>query len=170
MIWSRRRSGRAADDPVTAAPPKVWAGPAGRLVRAAAVAILVAVAVAWWARNDGADPAAGSSPPPVAAAGPPATAQDLGQLAAAVGCQAQLTGQNSGYRQAVCVTPSARYTLTTFSTDKGQQEWLSEAVPYGGAYLVGIRWVVNAQTSDGLPALAAKLGGRIVDRTEEHHS
>jgi hypothetical protein len=149
----------------------VWAHPAGRLVRAAAVAIVVAVAVAWWVRADTTSPAgpAGTSPS-AGAAGRPATAQDLGQLASAVGCQATLTGQNSGYRQAVCITPGGRYTLTTFTTDKGQQEWLSEAIPYGGAYLVGARWVVNATTGEGLPAVAAKLGGTIVDKTEEHHS
>jgi hypothetical protein len=168
MIWSRHRSG-TADDPAGAVRPRVWAQPAGRLARAAAVAVLVAVAVAWWARADGSDPAAGSAAP-ATAAGRPATAQDIGQLAAAVGCQARLTGQNSGYRQAVCVASGARYTLTTFSTDKGQQEWLSEAIPYGGAYLVGIRWVVTAQPGDDLPGLAGKLGGTIVDKTQEHHS
>jgi hypothetical protein len=132
--------------------------------------VLVAMAVAWWVRGEGTDPGAGSAAPPATEAARLAVPQNLDELASAVGCQAKLTGQNSGYRQAVCVIPGVRYTLTTFATDRGQQEWLSEAIPYGGAYLVGARWVVNAQTGDGLPALAAKLGGRIVDQTQEHHS
>jgi hypothetical protein len=161
MMWSRR-GGDAA--PLA----RWWAHPAGRLARAGAVAVLAAVLVAWWVRDDGASSAAGS--PPVATTTPPASAQDLSQLAAAAGCRAKITGENSGFRQAVCQTSAARYTLTTFSTSQGQQEWLSEAIPYGGAYLVGTRWVVNAQTPLGLPELAAKLGGTIVDKSQAHHS
>jgi len=166
-MWSRR-GGDAA--PLA----RWWAHPAGRLARAGAVAVLAAVLVAWWVRDDGASSAAGSppvaGPPPAAVATTPAaSAQDLNQLAAAVGCRAKVTGENSGFRQAVCQTSAARYTLTTFSTAQGQQDWLSEAIPYGGAYLVGARWVVNAQTSLGLPELAAKLGGTIVDKSGAHH-
>ncbi|MEN3359955.1 MAG: hypothetical protein V7637_3937 [Mycobacteriales bacterium] len=162
MMWSRREGGAA---PLA----RWWAHPAGRLARAGAVAVLAAVLVAWWVRDDGASSAAGSPPAP-AATTPRASAQDLSQLAAAAGCRAKITGENSGFRQAVCQTPAARYTLTTFSTDQGQQDWLSEAIPYGGAYLVGTRWVVDAQTPLGLPELAAKLGGTIVDKSQAHHS
>jgi hypothetical protein len=146
-----------------------WGRPAGRVARAGLVAVLVAAGVAWWARSQSGEPAAGSTPPAVAAQ-PPAAPRDLDQLAAALGCQARPTAQNSGYRQAFCVAAGVRYTLTTFSTDRGQQEWLSEALPYGGAYLVGTRWSVSATVVAGLPELASRLGGRIVDKTQEHHS
>ncbi len=156
-MWSRRDAGSS--------PARWWGRPAGRLVRAGAVAVLAAVLVAWWVRDDG--KSAASTP---AAVNPPVTTHDLDQLAAAAGCRAEVSAENTGYRQAVCRTPAARLVLTTFSTDQGQQAWLSDAIPYGGAYLVGLRWVVNGQTPTGLPELAAKLGGTIVDQSQAHHS
>jgi len=86
------------------------------------------------------------------------------------GCAPKLTGENSGYRQAGCVTADDRFTITTFTTDQGQRDWLAEALPYGGAYLVGLRWIVSANTRTGLAPLAARLGGTILDQTAQHHS
>lgn len=144
-----------------------WRRPGGRLVRAGAVAVVAAVLVGWWVHDDGAGSSAGAAGPAGPATPPPA-AEDLDQLAAAAGCRAEISAENTGYRQAVCRTPAARLVLTTFSTDQGQRDWLSDAIPYGGAYLVGLRWVVNGTTPAGLPELAAKLGGTIVDKSQEH--
>jgi hypothetical protein len=167
-----------ADDPTETPEPVAtnwWSRPAGRLVRAGLVAVLVAVGVAWFVHDDGtaSDAASGSGAGNGAAgvAAPAArqpTVQTIEQLAAAAGCRPKISAENTGYRQAVCQTPAARLVLTTFATDKGQRDWLSDAVPYGGAYLVGLRWVVNGSYPTGLPELAARLGGTIVDKSREH--
>jgi hypothetical protein len=152
--------------------PRAWAHPTGRLVRAVAVGLLVVVAIVWWVgRGTGSGPVNAASPTASAtSATPRASAADIAQIASAAGCAARLTGENSGYRQAGCVTADDRFTITTFSTDQGQRDWLAEALPYGGAYLVGLRWVVSANARTGLAALAARLGGTILDQTAQHHS
>jgi hypothetical protein len=159
------RRGRPDQPPAPADPRRARAR---RLGRTAVAGVVLAVGVAWWAGTDRGDRPGPDQPG--GATGQPAVAADIDQIAAAVGCQARVTGENSGYRQAVCVTSGGRYTITTFATGQGQQDWLADALPYGGAYLVGRQWVVGGNTADGLPAFATRLGGTIVDRTEAHHS
>ncbi|MFG2004538.1 hypothetical protein ACGFNU_35845 [Spirillospora sp. NPDC048911] len=82
------------------------------------------------------------------------------QLGAAMGCTPQLRGRPADYRQAVCVTPTGKYMLNTFDTAKGQQDWLRHSQMYGGAYLVGTRWIV-VSTPELLQPLRSRLGGHV---------
>lgn len=123
--------------------------------------VLVAVAMTRLTRG-------GSGPPAAAPPAPVAVPQDIEHVAASLGCPPRQTARNSEFRQATCPTPSGRYTITTFASDRNQEDWLAEALPYGGAYLVGTRWVVNGDVADPLRTLAGRIGGRLVDQTGAH--
>lgn len=87
------------------------------------------------------------------------------RLAAKIdGCKPNAApGRLKGYRQANCKTPSGSYVLNTFSTDKGQGEWLDYAKLYGGTYLVGPRWIVVGQ-KQALEKLKERTGGKVHTR------
>ncbi|MEU8438653.1 hypothetical protein AB0F18_38360 [Streptomyces sp. NPDC029216] len=88
----------------------------------------------------------------------PATVE---QIAAALGCTAELGTQAEELRQGSCETGQGAYRMTTFTADEGLRSWLAEAQPYGGVYLVGDRWVVTAPSADALSGLRERLGGSI---------
>ncbi|MEU1721574.1 hypothetical protein [Nonomuraea sp. NPDC005692] len=110
----------------------------------------------------------GAAPPaPAVAVAPKVPAGDMKQLTALLGCPAgKLQTDAAELRQAACDTPQGRLTIVTFSTDDGKREWLDIAQAYGGAYLVGDRWVVVA-TADRLERLRGRLGGEL--ETPRHH-
>ncbi|MFI7464855.1 hypothetical protein [Nonomuraea sp. NPDC049646] len=110
----------------------------------------------------------GAAPPaPAAAAAPKVPAGDMKQLTALLGCPGgKLQTDAAELRQAACDTPQGRLTIVTFSTDQGKRDWLDIAQAYGGAYLVGDRWVVVA-TADLLERLRDRLGGEL--ETPQHH-
>ncbi len=64
-------------------------------------------------------------------------------------------------RQGVCRTSKGQYSVTTFATEKGKQEWLDDALSYGGAYLIGTRWIVLGNTEEMLESFRATLGGSV---------
>ncbi|WP_248963388.1 hypothetical protein [Sphaerisporangium perillae] len=102
-------------------------------------------------------PAAAAAP--AAQAGPPAT---LKQLATKTGCKKpQVQTDADELRQGVCKTDKGQYTVTTFATDKGKQEWLEEAKKWGGNYLVGTRWVIAGNDPGVLQSFSEKVGGNI---------
>ncbi|RCG23990.1 hypothetical protein DQ384_33575 [Sphaerisporangium album] len=109
---------------------------------------------------------AGTPVTPVGAAGgvkvqpgPPAT---LKQLATRTGCKKpQVQTDAEELRQGVCKTDQGQYTVTTFSTDKGRDEWLAEAKKWGGNYLVGTRWVIAGNDPGMLQVFSEKVGGNI---------
>ncbi|QXJ25725.1 hypothetical protein AGRA3207_007254 [Actinomadura graeca] len=108
----------------------------------------------------------GRSDPP---AGPPAGAPaDLGALASKIGC-AQITGKRNvrDLRQGTCRTPQGRYTMVTFGTDQNRDAWLTEATKWGGAYLIGSRFVVVG-TPQSLGPLKEKVGGEL-KMGDAHH-
>ncbi|MEV4374909.1 hypothetical protein AB0J71_48230 [Nonomuraea sp. NPDC049637] len=108
----------------------------------------------------------GAAPPAVAVA-PKVPAGDMKQLTTLLGCPAgKLQTDAAELRQAACDSPQGRLTIVTFSTDKGKRDWLDIAQAYGGAYLVGDRWVVVA-TADLLERLHDRLGGEL--QTPRHH-
>ncbi|MER6506417.1 hypothetical protein ABT158_06350 [Nonomuraea sp. NPDC001636] len=108
----------------------------------------------------------GAAPPAVAVA-PKVPAGDMRQLTTLLGCPAgKLQTDAAELRQAACDSPQGRLTIVTFSTDKGKRDWLDIAQAYGGAYLVGDRWVVVA-TADQLERLRGRLGGEL--ETPRHH-
>jgi hypothetical protein len=93
--------------------------------------------------------------------GPPGvTAAGLEDLAAKSGCRLQSQTKAEELRQGACKTGKGRYTLVSFTTEEGQANWLKEAKPWGGTYLVGPRWVaVGAEQT--LRSLRQDLGGEI---------
>ncbi|WP_214411767.1 hypothetical protein [Sphaerisporangium fuscum] len=96
------------------------------------------------------------------AAPPAATPGTVEQISAKTGCaEPQIQVQATELRQGMCRTAAGQYSVTTFATDQGQKEWLDDALSYGGAYLVGARWIVLGNTREMLEPFRAKLGGTI---------
>ncbi|WP_420803122.1 hypothetical protein [Streptomyces spiramyceticus] len=98
----------------------------------------------------------------------PETAKgSLEQLAKKVECEPNIQTDAEELRQANCKTGDGRYVLATFATDRGQREWINEAKDYGGAYLVGRKWVAVGDKKV-VTALRGQLGGTV--ETSSHHS
>ncbi|KOG39197.1 hypothetical protein AQJ84_10280 [Streptomyces resistomycificus] len=89
----------------------------------------------------------------------------LEHLAAEVKCTPNMTTDADEIRQAVCKNPDGKFILATFSTDRGQREWINGAKDYGGHYLVGRKWVAVGETST-MTALRGTLGGDIEEGTD----
>ncbi|MFI9844889.1 hypothetical protein ACIHFD_48260 [Nonomuraea sp. NPDC051941] len=86
------------------------------------------------------------------------------QLAAAIGCTAEITLKALDYRQGECTSDGIPYVFLDFVTVEGQREWLDYAEMYGGLYLVGDRWALSAKSTSFMQELSRKLGGKV----EEH--
>jgi hypothetical protein len=84
----------------------------------------------------------------------------LEHLAAEVKCKPNLQTDADEIRQAICKNPDGKFILATFSTDRGQREWINGAKDYGGHYLVGRKWVAVGET-ETVTALRDTLGGDI---------
>ncbi|MFE9437893.1 hypothetical protein ACFYO2_02555 [Streptomyces sp. NPDC006602] len=90
----------------------------------------------------------------------------LEHLAAEVKCTPNMQTDADEIRQAVCQKSEAgKFILATFSTDRGQREWINGAKDYGGHYLVGRKWVAVGETST-VTALRDTLGGDIEEGTD----
>jgi hypothetical protein len=93
------------------------------------------------------------------AVGAPATVEEI---AAKTGCaKPQMQVEADELRQGVCKTGKGQYSVTTFATEKGKQEWLDDALSYGGAYLIGTRWIVLGNTPEMLESFRQTLGGSV---------
>lgn len=98
---------------------------------------------------------------------PPVATGSLESLAAEVKCTPDIQTDADTIRQAICTNATGRFVLATFSTDRGQREWINEAKDYGGFYLVGRKWV--AVGDDGVvKALRGTLGGDLETGTDHH--
>ncbi|MEU0274248.1 hypothetical protein [Streptomyces sp. NPDC006307] len=97
--------------------------------------------------------------PPTASTAPTATGT-LEQLAEKAACEPEISTDAKELRQARCETKDGTYVLTTFATDRGQREWINAANDYGGAYLVGRKWVVSGDQKV-VTALRGRLGGEV---------
>lgn len=96
-------------------------------------------------------------------AGPPAT---LKELAGKIGCKKPSVQTDAEeLRQGVCKTDKGQYTVTTFATDKGKTDWLTEAKKWGGNYLVGTRWVIAGNDPGVLQGFSEQVGGNIETST-----
>ncbi|MDX6349180.1 MAG: hypothetical protein QOF84_3970 [Streptomyces sp.] len=84
----------------------------------------------------------------------------LERIAGAIGCTASVQTDSAELRQGSCSTANQTYVLITFASKKGQRAWLDDAEPYGGSYLVGTRWVVQAETA-ALKPVQKQLGGAV---------
>ncbi|CAM5289005.1 hypothetical protein SVIOM342S_05668 [Streptomyces violaceorubidus] len=91
----------------------------------------------------------------------PATATgSLEHLAAEAECTPDLQTDADTIRQALCGKGEEKYVLATFSTDRGQREWINTAKDYGGYYLVGRKWVAVGH-EDVVAELRGTLGGTL---------
>ncbi|MFF1560671.1 hypothetical protein [Streptomyces sp. NPDC058279] len=86
------------------------------------------------------------------------TVQDL---AAALGCTAEITVDAEELREGACGAGAAGFRIETFTADEGQRAWLAQSREYGGTYLVGDRWVVTAASAEALAPLRERLGGTV---------
>ncbi|WP_282090305.1 hypothetical protein [Streptomyces tendae] len=94
-------------------------------------------------------------------AGVPATATgSLEHLAAEAECTPNMQTDADTIRQALCGKGDEKYVLATFSTDRGQREWINTAKDYGGYYLVGRKWVAVGH-QDVVAELRGRLGGNL---------
>lgn len=126
------------------------------LVTAALVALALPAAAACGAGGDEPD------------AAPKTATGSLEELAAKVTCKPNIQTDAKEIRQANCETKDGKYVLATFATDRGQREWINEANDYGGAYLVGRKWVAVGEEKV-VTALRDRLGGA-VETGASHHS
>ncbi|MFG2875613.1 hypothetical protein ACGFYU_11510 [Streptomyces sp. NPDC048337] len=94
------------------------------------------------------------------------TSASIDEIAAAIGCTAEVSVQAEELRQAGCQTGQGAFRMVTFAGAEGQGSWLAEARTYGGSYLVGDRWVVTAQPAEALAALRTRLGGSLESPSE----
>lgn len=91
----------------------------------------------------------------------PATATgSLEHLAAEAECTPDMQTDADTIRQALCGKGAGKYVLATFSTDRGQREWINTAKDYGGYYLVGRKWVAVGH-EDVVADLRGTLGGTL---------
>ncbi|MFJ4780038.1 hypothetical protein [Streptomyces sp. NPDC088762] len=90
------------------------------------------------------------------------------EIAAAVGCTAEVSVEADELRQAGCETGQGAFRMVTFAAAEGRRSWLAEARTYGGSYLVGDRWVVTARPPEALTTLRAVLGGSLEAASTEH--
>lgn len=116
-----------------------------------------------------AHPAAGhGSAHPAAKAGSASGAPSPGtpsttieEIAAAIGCAAEVSVQAEELRQGGCESTQGPFRIATFAAEQGMRSWLTEAQAYGGLYLVGDRWVVTAQSAEALGGLRGRIGGSL---------
>ncbi|WP_217165652.1 hypothetical protein [Streptomyces sp. AC512_CC834] len=84
----------------------------------------------------------------------------LEHLAAEAKCAPNMQTDADTIRQAICEKGEEKYILATFSTDRGQREWINTAKDYGGYYLVGRKWVAVGH-EDVVADLRGRLGGTL---------
>jgi hypothetical protein len=109
--------------------------------------------------------AASAAAPSAKASAKPAGPATVEQLAAAVGCKAEIRMKVQDFRQGACKTTRATYALLSFTTDKGKREWVDYAQMYGGVYLIGERWVIGTDSRQHIEAARRKLGGSVEEGT-----
>ncbi|MFD3762483.1 hypothetical protein [Streptomyces sp. NPDC058622] len=108
-----------------------------------------------------ASPSAGSAAPSPGAPSPGSPSTTIEEIAAAIGCAAEVSVQAEELRQGGCESTQGPFRIATFAAERGLRSWLTEAQAYGGLYLVGDRWVVTAQSADALGGLRGRIGGSL---------
>lgn len=147
--------------------PPSTARPHSRVLRTLVVAVAAACALL---------PAGGCAGSPAASHGGPAKesrapSTSIEEIAAVLGCTAQVDIQAEELREGGCQTGQGAFRMVTFAADEGMRSWLTEARMYGGTYLVGSRWVVTTPSADALTALRGRIGGALETGSahEGHH-
>lgn len=109
-------------------------------------------------------PGTGAAPGGRGGGAPAVKTGTLEELAAMTTCDPEVQVDADELRQGFCTTPGGRYVLTTFGTAESQRDWLREAKPYGGSYLVGRKWIAVGEPGV-LGGLRATLGGDLESGT-----
>lgn len=92
----------------------------------------------------------------------------LERITKTIGCKSSLQTDSAELRQSSCRKAKQTFIVLTFASKTGQRTWLDNAKPYGGDYLVGTRWVVEADLK-ALGPVQKELGGS-VEAGEDHGS
>ncbi|MFJ9628150.1 hypothetical protein ACIQPR_29805 [Streptomyces sp. NPDC091280] len=147
--------------PQTQTRPPASRGPASRLRRGAAFALLP-LAVACGGGDDEGTAAerkrvATVTAAPEAGVVAPAKVEVIAGL---TGCTAEIRIEAEELREGQCRTKQGDYRITTFPEERFKVTWLDTAAVYGGKYLVGTRWVVSARP-ELLAGFRARLGGTV---------
>lgn len=122
---------------------------AGRITRTLAAVAAVALPVCG---------CAGQNRPLAPARPRPSTVE---RLAAAAGCAPSIQAHTAGLREGTCLTTRGSYVMATFPTATAMRTWLARSQAYGGAYLVGERWVVAGPPA-ALRPVQQRLGGALL--------
>lgn len=104
-------------------------------------------------------PSSGAPSPGAPSSAAPSTT--IENIAAAIGCTAEVSVEAEELRQGGCESAQGPYRIATFAAERGLRSWLTEAQAYGGLYLVGDRWVVTARSADALGGLRGRIGGSL---------
>ncbi|MPZ84898.1 MAG: hypothetical protein GEV28_32750 [Actinophytocola sp.] len=131
------------------------------------VTLLLALLVAALASGCGAAAEPATAPPTTTSSTPPAQAYTVEELAAKLGCAAELQGKAADFRQASCTVDGANFVLLDFQTADGQRAWLDYATMFGGVYLAGERWALSGKSKEYLEELRTTLGGTIEEDTSQ---
>jgi hypothetical protein len=99
------------------------------------------------------------------AAVPKTASGSLEHLAAEAECKPNIQIDADTIRQAICKNGDGKFILATFSTDRGQREWINTAKDYGGYYLSGRKWVAVGEEKT-VTALRGQLGGTMEEGSE----
>ncbi|TQS45413.1 hypothetical protein [Cryptosporangium phraense] len=91
-----------------------------------------------------------------------APVRSMAEIAKTIGCKTEDVHKNADFSQAACTVGSDRMTILTFESNQKMTEWITEAEGYGGAYLVGTKWLVTSQKADTLDRYVDDLGGQIM--------
>jgi hypothetical protein len=120
----------------------------GVVYATALAALMCAAACSSSAANEAAIPAA-----PTAASGP----QTVEQLAKEAGCKPKIQVDSKDMRQGYCKNSLGQFFITTFSTQKGKDQWMDQAPEYN-PHLVGPLWTILAERTV-LDRVRARVGG-----------
>ena len=90
---------------------------------------------------------------PTAAAGP----QTVEQLAKVAGCKPKIQVDSKDMRQGYCKNSLGQFFITTFTSQRGKDEWMDQAPEYN-PHLVGPLWTILG-TRTVLDKVRARVGG-----------
>ncbi|MEV5596394.1 hypothetical protein [Streptomyces sp. NPDC052496] len=147
-------------------------GPALPLLAAGGLACALVVTAGFTGGGSApaAAPPARHTPHPSAPATTPGPPASLTQIAAALGCRADVIIDAQELREGGCTTRAGVFRILTFSSDATKRAWLTEAQAYGGSYLVGTRWSVTGPSRSALLPLRDRLGGTVESGAGHGHS
>lgn len=137
---------------------------AGRVVALALVGVAALSACSNGEASDVDTVAATSSAEPSASPSVPvAVTGTVEQIAARLGCTPTIRTDADELRQGDCDTDVGEFSVVTFPAEKYKYTWLDAAAGWGGWYVVGPKWAVQASTKAVATAFQQRIGGTLRD-------